>query len=180
MLFASFLLATLLGATEEGSYEFYKTEYQIHFLESKDPMAKLIDLRLANSIFETTNEAEFLSRLRDLRRLAHERPERIGSLKRLDSHLQKLFKERVKSAKKKRWLYAAGGVVVGALIAIPIVKAINGKNILWIAVPSGALAGSGLGFLLGHLLEVPKYTYTSQVLTEDLDDSIERIDELMR
>lgn len=179
MLAASLWLAALVGTTD-ASYDYYKTEFEIHFLESKDPMAKLIDLRLADSIFDTTSETEFLSRLRELKRLVQENPERVGSLKRLDAYLQRRFEEKMKSAKKKRWLYAAGGAVVGALIAIPIAKAINGKNILWIAVPSGALAGGGLGFLLGHLLEVPKYSYTSQVLTEDIDDAIDRIDELLK
>ena len=179
-------LALIFGSSgllraDDLSFEYYFKEYQTHFLEDSDPMIKLIERRLAESLFETNQETEFKRRLSLIQSLIDERPEKSKSLRRLNRLMQEQFSDRLTRAKQKRWLYAAGGALVGALIAIPIAKGLNASSqTLWIAVPSGALAGGGMGFLLGHLLEMPKYEYSSTLITEDLDQALQTIDEMLK
>jgi hypothetical protein len=179
-------MTLIIGAASSSQasdldFEYYFKEYQSHYLEDSDPMIKLIERRLAESIFNTSQETEFKRRIHSIQSLVDERPESAQSLRRLNRLLQEEFSDRLKRARQKRWIYTAGGSLVGALIAIPIARGIQaGTQALWIAIPAGALAGGGLGFLLGHLLEMPQYEYSSTLITEDLDQALQSIEDLLK
>jgi hypothetical protein len=175
------LTSTTLAESSTDSFEYYFKDYALHHLEDKDPLAKLIEERLAESIFDTTSELEFKNRIRAIQQLLEDRPERAQSLRRLNRLLEKNFQEKLSRAKQRRWLYSAAGAVVGALVALPISKSMSTHaQTLWIALPVGALAGGGLGFLLAHLIEMPKYEYTSALISSDFDHSLNEIEDLMK
>lgn len=170
-----------ISHADTQAFEFYIWEYETHYLTEEDPLALLIERHLAESVFDTTSKSTFEARLKRLQALIAQRPDRLESLRRLDQYLQQAFDVRLKRAKNQRWLYAAGGALVGALIAIPMGRLVSSSaQTLWISVPIGALAGAGAGFLLGELLTVPRYAYTSGLLERDLEISIDEIEELMR
>ncbi len=174
-------LAIFFSGSSDTAFEFYLKEFESNYLTKDDPMLKLIENRLAESVFETSDQAEFQRRLSRISELYRLRTDHAQSFKRLDRALKREFEDRLHKAKRRRWLYAAGGALVGALVSIPIAKAISAQSsALWIAIPVGALSGAGAGFLLGNLMETPKYSYASGMLSGDIEQGIRDLDELMK
>jgi hypothetical protein len=182
------VLTTSLFATEDPSqkedeFSFYFSEFTTHQLEKSEPMAKLIVQRLAQALFDTSSKSEFELRLRILRTALKTNPELFDRFMSLDARLRDEFDTRVKKAKEKRLLFAAGGTVVGALVGIPAGKLLSqstslGSKIIWITIPAGALAGGGAGFLLGDILEMPNYGYHDGDLRGDLDLDRKELEDL--
>lgn len=143
-------------------FNFYLRELVDNELSSDSPMANLIYDYLVEATFDTTSESVFRSRIDALHRAQQENPDKIQRFLALDKRLARSFDKKMAESKTKRLLYAGAGAVVGALIAIPIGRAIQpGMKVLLIAVPAGALLGAGAGYLLGDLLAMPNYTYES-------------------
>src|SRR5262249_29461448 len=143
-------------------FDFYLQEMVSHELAPDAPMSRLIYEYLVEATFDTNSENVFKERLQRLAQAQQDHPDRMGRFQSLDRYLQREFEKKLKSAKTKRLIYAGAGAVIGALVAIPIGRAIHsGAQSLLIAIPSGALVGAGVGFLLGNLLAMPHYTYES-------------------
>ena len=67
--------------------------------------------------------------------------------------------------------------MLGSLVAIPVGRlATKSWKSIWVALPIGAAAGGGLGFLLGHLVIMPDYTYREGMLGSDLSFELDEID----
>jgi hypothetical protein len=172
--FLSFLIfvCELSGAQETANlssadeFEFYLSELVENSLPSDAPMLRLITERLAISVFDSLSEDQVKMKLSALQQAARDHPDRIDSFRRVHRLLDAEFRARVKKAKQKRWFYAAGGSVIGALIAVPAGKLL--KQSIWLSVPVGILSGGSAGFLLGHLVEVPSYELNAQWLSSDV------------
>lgn len=181
---AAVLLIALPSADSgPSSFDYYLGELVTCKLPPESPMLKLIVERLAESAFETSDEATFYHQLRLLKSTAHENPDKIESFIKLDRRLQAIFKERLQKAKTKRLIYTGVGAVAGAVLGVPAGKWLGsniGSKILWITVPAGALAGAGAGFLLGNILAMPDYAYDSYMETGDLDQINEEIEKMGR
>lgn len=181
----SILLAgTLLsGETHVGvdKFDFYLGEFTTNELERNDPMSYLIEDGLIEAVFSTHSERMFYRYLDQLRRELAKRPDRLLRFERLDRELAEEFKIRLRQGKKKRLYYTAGGALAGALVGIPAGKWISdkGSRLLWITVPAGALAGGGIGFLLGDLMHVPDFEYQEGLVTDDLTSGLEELDEII-
>lgn len=172
-----------LSQTGNEAFDFYWGEFTDHYLEQSHGMKGLIEDGLAESLFFTTSEQDFRFYIRELQLFLQQNPDRLADFRRLDRKLQREFEKRLEHAHKKRWLYSAGGAVAGALLALPagqlLPATLGSAARLWIALPIGIVAGGGLGFLLGHLLESPAYAYSEGVLLEDLEwieDELEDLD----
>lgn len=149
-----------LGADSESEYAFYLSEMLNHSMPVDAPMAKLIEERLVETIFDSTDADVVKNRITALSTALKSRPELVERTIHLDRALTKAFDAKLAKAKTRRLIYAAGGAVVGALVAIPVGRLIStSAQTLWISVPAGALVGAGAGFLLGHLVEMPDYRY---------------------
>jgi len=181
----SFCSSGLFAGSEEwesaSEFDFYFSEFFFHEMDRKNPMSELIMERLAESFFDTTSADVFKTRLDLLKTEATLHPDKLDRLIFLDRELQSQYARRLEKAKSKRWLYAGGGAVVGALLGIPAGKLLGGtlgNKALWISIPAGALLGGGAGFLLGNLLEMPPYEYASGMINRDLhlmDDILEDV-----
>ena len=171
-------------ASDDDAFEYYLGEFLTYEMDVKHPMAILIANRLAEAVFSTSKRAIFYGRIDRLRSAIKEHPAKYRRLVDLDRRLTKAFSIRIKEAKKKRLYYAIGGSAIGAVVAIPLGRIIGsqfsqiGSKALWIAIPTGALAAGGLGFLLGNLLHVPDYSYEAGSLIEDLELLYEEMEEL--
>jgi hypothetical protein len=160
--------------TGDSNFDYYFGEFTTYEMKSDQPMGKLITERLAASMFDTTDEKTFRTRIQLLLNSEKENPDKTERYLKLDSYLSAQFESRLKEAKHKRLVYTAVGAVVGAVIAIPAGLMIGpkvtsmGTKVLLLTIPIGALAGAGAGFLLGNILAMPKYDYEPGVLSKDL------------
>src|SRR5690606_22390996 len=118
-------------------------EFLEHHLELSDPMAELIEELLAESIFASNDSKAFYANLHRIRESLKTHPEELKRFVRLDRKMDQVFRERLQSAKRKRWIYGATGAAIGAVIALPVGKFALGtwSKTLLIAVPAGVLAG---------------------------------------
>lgn len=164
---------------EDEKFNFYLGEFAENKFEESDSAHFYIEKRLAESMFDTNNASQFKSRLRRLQTAFRHYPDQVLRFQRLDDQLSDIFESKLQRAKRIRWLSAAGGAVVGALVAVPVGRAIGGGKALLIAVPAGALAGAGAGFLLADLLTMPDYAYDDLGAAGDLIDGLEQIDEAL-
>lgn len=188
----AFILLFLLGlnsnsfateSTPKEGFEFYLGEFLQNELEPTHEMKNIIRDGLAESILSASSESEFRQFIVKLQQSVQQYPDRRQDFERLNRSLDREFKELVKRGKRKRWLYAAGGAVVGAVIGIPIGKALGaklGSKIIYLSIPLAALAGGGMGFLLGDYLSLPSYDLQSGSFLDDLRYSEELRDNFER
>lgn len=161
--------AWLLPSAPED-FDFYLGELVTHELSADDKMSILINERLAESIFETSDEAIFKQRLTALHAALEKNPSKLDRFNDLDRRLSAVFAERVRQGKRVRLLYAAGGAVLGALVAIPIARlASTSRTALFIAIPAGVLGGAGAGYLLGQMIGMPHYDLEGSLFNKDLE-----------
>src|SRR3989338_2793607 len=90
------LAFTVGGVPPEGAdgnevFEYYLGEFLTHELELSHPMAQLIANRLAESVFNTSKQDVFLSRIQKLREEIKKNPDRFERLVDLDHRLTKAF-----------------------------------------------------------------------------------------
>ena len=64
------------------------------------------------------------------------------------------------------------------MVAFPIGKMIAGGRYLLLALPAGALAGAGAGFLLSDLINMPHYQYSEGDLTDDVRAKLNELDDI--
>lgn len=171
------LTLSLTQADGSESFEFYLGELVTNRLDAKHGMIPLIERGIIESIFESHEKVVFLQRLNDLQIALQKHPELYQNFVQIDRGMAREFEERLAKAKRKRLYYSAGGVLVGALVGIPIGKAFGGGKALWISIPASALAGGGAGFLLGDLLAMPKYEFLRGQLVEDLEFELEQLED---
>lgn len=175
---AQILLGTafLLSSADEGSdselaFDFYLNELIEHEMSVDAPMARLIERHLIAATFNTTDGDILKDRLRRLAEAYRDNPDKVDRFKRLDNGFAVAFEKLMKSAKQKRLIYTAAGAAIGAVVAIPISKAISGSSkVLLLAVPLGALAGAGAGFLLGQIMAMPDFEYERGFFSRDLEE----------
>lgn len=174
------LAAQETGPTGDPDFDFYFTELIVQELQPEDPMIALIEDGLIEAAFNAESDTDFKYRLRLIQQLAEDYPDKLPELWSFDRRLQHTFEDRLDRAKTKRLIYAAGGAVIGVAVSIPVGKLI-GKTwkSLWISIPVGAASGAGFGFLLGHLTQMPRFTYESGLIRSDLEFNLDEIDELM-
>lgn len=158
-------------STGNPDFDFYLGELIEDEREDKDPTHKLVAGYLAEAILQANSNEDFQNYLQVLNQAVREHPERHRRFRQLDRALQTGFQEKLKAAKKKRLIYAASGAIIGALVGIPVGRMLNSSKLIWISIPAGALAGGGLGFLLGNLIAKPDYEYEAGSIhgTHDLD-----------
>lgn len=163
----------------DQEFNYYLGEFVENNLEDQHPMQAYVETKLAESIFDTTDEAKFKKRIQSLQNAFRQYPDHLLRFDRLDTRLQQNFNAKLKRAKRIRWISAAGGAALGALVAIPVGKQLGsqlGAKALLISIPVGALAGAGAGFLLADLLAMPSYEYDSSGISPDLDLGMEEIE----
>jgi len=154
---------------KQSAFDFYLEELLAHEMSADAPMSRLIEDYLVEATFDTTSGDIFKDRLRKIQRAVKDRPDRIGRFQRLDDRFSDVFRAKLSEAKHQRMIYTAAGAVVGALVAIPVGRAINkSAQVLWISIPAGAALGAGAGYLLGNLIVMPDYTYDPGTLNFDL------------
>lgn len=184
LVLSSFLLISFSSALwdnyeQDQSFHFYLGEFVENKLPENHPMLSFIEDSLAEEMFNTNNSQLFKERIRKIQAAYRSNPNYITRFDQLDRRLEDTFQEKLKRAKRIRWLSAAGGAIIGALIAIPVGKQINSKA-LWIAVPTAALAGGGLGYLLADLLAMPDYDYSDVPISSDLEMGLADLEETLR
>jgi len=162
------------ASPESGNeaFDFYFGEFIGNHLSTGHGMKRIIEEGLAASVFSSNSEREFMRFLEILDQAVRQYPEHYDSFRRVDRLMAAEFQRRVNYAKEKRLIYSAAGAVIGAAVALPVgglLQGSLGKKALWIAVPTGVLAGGGAGFLLAHLRHMPKYHYERGQLTDDID-----------
>lgn len=176
MLSSIFVAIALVASPKEENFDYYLTEFSGHYLTESHPMAQLIEERLATSLFETSSKSEFLDRIYRLNESFKQRPERLSRFSKLNDLLQKAFQTRLAQARTFRRRSAVVGAIAGALLAIPIGKQLGTTKTLWLAVPTGMIAGAGVGFLLGHFLSYPSYEFSDELIARDVDIELEEIE----
>lgn len=161
---------------ETSDFDFYLEELVSHELETNAPMSQLIIQNLSEAIFDTDSAEIFHSRIQALKNVFINNPRRADRFIALNRALEVAYSKKIKEAKRVRLIYTAAGVVVGALIGIPIGKAVGGSGrILLITVPIAGSIGAGAGFLLGNLLALPEYEFDSSILEIQLKE-LEQLD----
>lgn len=173
----SLCLLSFSPETGDENFDFYLGELIVSELEDNDPMHRLMVDYLVESVFSSNDQSEFSTKVNAIRETSREYPERMLRFRSLDRKLQKAFDEKIKRAQKKRWLYTAGGAVMGAVIGFPIGKAMGGSApLLWLTIPTGALAGGGAGYLLGKIILMPDYQYETGMINGDVENILDDLD----
>lgn len=172
-------LFLLLGLTSfayakdsaSDDFEFYLGEFLQNELQDQHAMKKIIREGLVQSILSASSESEFRQFIVRLQEGLRQYPDRRQEFERLDRSLDREFKDLIQKGKRKRWLYAAGGAVVGAIIGVPIGKGLSSKlgtKIIYLTIPLAAVAGGSMGFLLGDYLSLPSYSLKKGAFLDDL------------
>lgn len=161
----------------DAEFNFYLREMVVHQMSADAPMAELIFQSLVDATFNTTKESIFRERIHSLQKTLQDHPDKADRFDKLDREFTRVFQKKVDEAKKKRFIYAISGAVIGAVVGIPVGKAISSTSkILFITIPAGALLGAGAGFLLGNLLAMPQYSYESGMVShwdlKEIDDVV--------
>ena len=128
--------------TEETTFEFYLGDFLDHQLDLDHPMARLIANRLASSLFETNSQDVFLKRLHQLKQAVATRPELQARFLNLNEKLKQAFELKIKTAKRKRLIYSAGGSLVGAVVGLPVGKILASRGAS-MGHSSGSFGGNG-------------------------------------
>lgn len=163
----------------DQEFNFYLGEFAENRFEDGSSYQRLLEERLSAATLKTTRESVFKNRLRQLQEAYRRYPETQLRFQRLDELLQDGFSEKLKKAKRIRWISATGGAVIGALVAIPIGKSMGSSlagKALYIAIPIGALSGAGLGFLLGDIFAMPDYRYEDLGVSSDIESGLREIE----
>ncbi|TVQ79867.1 MAG: hypothetical protein EA369_03710 [Bradymonadales bacterium] len=175
-----YFFANSLWARElPPEFDFYFYDFKSHQLAFDDPLARLISERLAESVFSVKTGEEVVRLLRLIEDSLAEQPERWPLSLSLHRALEREFEKRLALAKTKRKIYSATGAVIGVLVAIPagyMLSKAFGSQLLWLVVPVGGLAGAGFGFLLSDLRYSPPRSYDRDLLSQDLDRLMRRLD----
>jgi hypothetical protein len=176
LLMALQIFAVEPAAEQASDFDFYLEELVSHELATSAPMSQLIIQNLATSIFDTDSAEVFYSRIAKLKEAFRDNPRRAERFVALNQALQKAFDTKLREAKRLRVIYSAAGSIVGALIGIPVGKAIGGSNkILLLTIPVGSAIGGGVGFLMGNLMAMPDYRFDSEALDFQMNE-LERED----
>ncbi|PIR22195.1 MAG: hypothetical protein COV44_09265 [Deltaproteobacteria bacterium CG11_big_fil_rev_8_21_14_0_20_45_16] len=179
ILFASLsTLSPQLGPTDSDAFNLYYIEFTENYLEPKHGMKNIIEKSLAEAVFSSNDETQFKNFIRLLKNASESAPERNKDFRRLDRLLATEFETRMENAKSIRWIYSAAGAIAGAVVAFPIGKMVAGGRYLLLALPAGALAGAGAGFLLSDLINMPHYRYSEGDLTDDVNSKLNELDDI--
>jgi hypothetical protein len=184
----SFFAGLLIAATPtnewndfqaDAEFNFYLGEFLENHLDEFHPLQVLIEDRLVESFFSSTNEKLFRERLKKLNAAFENNPSALLKFEILNQALQEAFREKVAKAKRTRWIMTTSGAVIGALIAIPIGRWVGPTTLgpaLALSIPVGALSGAGAGFLLSELLYMPRYRFDGLNVTADISLALEDLE----
>lgn len=171
LLMALQVFAVEPAAEQASDFDFYLEELVSHELATSAPMSQLIIQNLAAAIFDTDSAEIFYGRIAKLKESFRNNPRRAERFVALNQALQRAFDAKLQEAKRLRVIYSAAGAVVGALIGIPVGKAIGSTNkILLLTIPLGSAIGGGAGFLMGNLMAMPEYEFDSGALDFQLNE----------
>jgi len=173
----SLLQHNLSAAIDSGTgpieFQFYSEDFLEHEMEVTDPLARLISERLAESLFEAKDEAEFLDLARALRLHMNTEPDRWMRYLQLNTALKAEFERRLERAEYMRKVYSATGALIGTLVAIPAgygLSQFTGRKLYWLLVPAVGAAGAGLGFMLANLRYSVPASYSPEIFLDDLEE----------
>ncbi|MGA0162911.1 MAG: hypothetical protein ACO3LE_01495 [Bdellovibrionota bacterium] len=155
----------------DHEFNFYLGEFIENNLDELHPLQVLIQDRLVENFFETSDQKVFQSRLRKLNQAFENHPKALLRFESLNEALYEEFNQKIKKAKTMRWIFTAGGAAAGALVAFPVTKMFARKaarSILLLSVPLGAISGAGAGFLLSDFLFMPDYQFDGLNVSSDL------------
>ncbi len=146
-----------LNDRDDTEFGYYMGEFLTYAMPDDEPMANLITHRLVDTLFDSRNQKVFDERLMSMKTYSEKYPELLLRFEVLDDQLKTSLSSNIKESISKKYIYAAGGAVVGLLVGIPVGSALAshttmGSRVLWLTIPAGALVGAGAGYLLGGLL----------------------------
>jgi hypothetical protein len=171
LLMALQIFAVEPAADQTSDFDFYLEELVSHELATSAPMSQLIIQNLATAIFDTDSAEVFYSRIAKLKESFRDNPRRAERFVALNQALQRAFDVKLQEAKRLRVIYSAAGAIVGALIGIPVGKAIGSSNkVLLLTIPVASAVGGGAGFLMGNLMVMPDYEFDSRALDFQMNE----------